>query len=201
MKSYLFTDAKLSDYRKIYRDYLTQALAIESVRTEGLSWYQKAHDCCTQMADAAGIDRDVMYRVVAVLSPRVSWSRNLVMAQELAESRATTGIYTNIRKALQMIEQPSLFLLREDTGPKTYCFYECIARPTTSQRAVIDRQHMTRILDIPFKTSISFRNYCLLEAIIQDLAREFNILPMQAQALIWVLAKLDTNRWMNLEAV
>jgi hypothetical protein len=115
---------------------VTAAYRLASVddRVEGRSWY------ATARAVAESLDPEDPSRaaaVIAVLSPRLSWRKNIEAARDAYAGRAPRVIGANARKA-------ELILAGADpedvvSGPKTRAFWRTIADPSDPRAVVVDR--------------------------------------------------------------
>ena len=103
-------------------------------RVEGRSWY------ATARAVAESLDPSDPARaaaVIAVLSPRLSWRKNVEAAQDAYAGRPVRVLSANARKA-------ELILAGADpedvvSGPKVRAFWRTIADPTDPRAVVVDR--------------------------------------------------------------
>lgn len=129
---------------------------------QGRLWYPQARQLAEELADPAGqmtdgfeFDRQVVKAaaVIAVLSPRLSWKKNVEHAERAyaahaAEANGATlavthaietwkGLKINARKAFRILdgEDP------EDVvkGPKVRQFWHTIVDPTDPRAVVVDR--------------------------------------------------------------
>ena len=119
---------------------------------EGCDWYARARDLAIEL-DAADIIRAAA--VIAVLSPMLSWPRNVVLARQAYmmhndgatadEIVAALGcLKGNARKAAALLNGADID--STVSGPKVRAFWMTIADPTGAHVAVIDRH----ALDIAF---------------------------------------------------
>lgn len=100
----------------------------------GATWYSDAN------AIAHELDPDDPRRgaaVLAVLSPQVSWPRNVQMAREVYATGTTRGLGANIAKAQRLIagEDPETVV----KGLKVTAFWLSIVNPLDTRAVVIDR--------------------------------------------------------------
>ncbi len=102
----------------------------------GLSWYSDAH------AVAASLDPSNPHRaagVIAALSPRIQWARNLELAAHVyatdGEATGTLGASCRAAAAIYAGADPLSVL----NGPKVRSFYALIADPTDADTVCVDR--------------------------------------------------------------
>jgi hypothetical protein len=133
-------------------------------RAAGRDWYGAAHDLAATLADAfearetwadgeESYTPDALSRaaaVIAVLSPRLSWPRNVQVAWQAYETfhqcrasreqfvAALPVLNRNAGKAWDIL---SGTILPDDalTGPKTRAFWQTIADPYNALAVVVDR--------------------------------------------------------------
>lgn len=119
-------------------------------RIAGLSWYSTAREV------AAVLDPDNPVKaaaIIAVLSPKLSWPKNVEAAQNIYAGRPVMGaLGLNITKAKRIMaggvgNQPEDVL----SGPKVTAFWHTIAHPDDPRAVVVDRHAVAvaagRVLD------------------------------------------------------
>jgi len=102
-------------------------------RAEGLAWYPMAQEFAAKLAARAGITRHAAANVIAALSPRNRWERNVEDAQNLAaawaagepqESVTVCTPHANRRKAWAALNGEPI----SDSAPKSHAFSLNISR-------------------------------------------------------------------------
>lgn len=120
-----------------YREILEQADSDEIRR--GRTWYRDARKTIKAMADESGVTIEIAAGVVAVLSPMVEWSLNLVEARHFLRKKGRgpqgAGFTRNYRKAREVL-RGNLDVIR---GPKVSRFFKTLIDPKFNE-AVIDTQ-------------------------------------------------------------
>jgi hypothetical protein len=114
-------------------------LATAGEQSEGLTWYQRANLAATRLADQYEIAIDTAAGVIAALSPRNKWDRNLIDAENLIATFVAAGadaceevkvctFGANKKKAVQiLIWAAQGDIIKEFlSGPKLIEFYSCI---------------------------------------------------------------------------
>ena len=118
----------------------TYNLATAAERVHGETWYPSALKVAKQLAQAYGVHEAEAAGVIAALSPRNKWERNLADAESLiaawvaggAEAARLTKVCTftgNKEKAVRILEAGVLTdadVLAILSGPKLREFYSCI---------------------------------------------------------------------------
>lgn len=81
-------------------------------------WYASARNEARSMARDNGVTEAVAAGVIAALSPRIHWVRNLTVARLLLARKKVTGVFkTNLAKARRILQgEKPLGVL---SGPKT----------------------------------------------------------------------------------
>lgn len=114
-------------------------LASAGEQSEGLTWYQRANFAAVRLADQYEIQIETAAGVIAALSPRNKWDRNLIDAENLIAAYVAAGYEAceevkvctfgaNKKKAMDIL----LFSATGDlvmeilSGPKLIEFFSCI---------------------------------------------------------------------------
>ena len=106
---------------------------------EGLAWYRTANTAAIELSDRYGIDVTTACGVIAALSPRNKWTRNLIDAENLINVYVTAGADAcnevkvctfgkNKAKAISILASiPTLDVVESIlSGPKLKEFFRCI---------------------------------------------------------------------------
>jgi len=114
-------------------------LATTGETVHGLRWYQLANEAAVALADRYEIKEHTAAGVIAALSPRNNWDRNLIDAENLiaayvaggAEAAAEVKCCTfgkNKKKAIEILVWSAEFLQVCEilSGPKVTEFFRCI---------------------------------------------------------------------------
>ena len=164
---------------------------------EGRDWYPMAHGI------AVSLDQDFRRAayVIAALSPRQAWARNVTLARE-AYRLAAEGLPT-AREAI-MRDLPTLGLQRRqvaalladaadpDTvvkGTKTNAFARTIADPTDATLVVVDRHAMAVAYGSVVASadlSLTDKRYRTIADAYREVAAAVGELPSVVQAATWV---------------
>jgi hypothetical protein len=108
---------------------------------EGKFWYATASHICRDLAKKYSISQAQAAGVVAALSPRNKWNRNILDAENLIAAYKAAGVDgcasvkvctfgKNKSKAIQILQDTSLCentILNILSGPKLQEFYSCIS--------------------------------------------------------------------------
>lgn len=114
-------------------------LASAGEQSEGLTWYQRANLAAVRLADQYEIAIDTAAGVIAALSPRNKWDRNLLDAENLIaafkaggeDAAADVKVCTfgaNKKKALEILIWAAQGDIVKEflSGPKLVEFFSCI---------------------------------------------------------------------------
>ena len=175
-------------------------LASVADQAEGLSWYERASYAAIRLADQYEIKEEQAAGVIAALSPRNKWDRNLLDAENLiaayvaggAEAAADVKVCTfgkNKTKAIEILESAyadgGVFAIL--SGPKLKEFYSCIRG---FQDVCIDghaysiwfgdRVTLAKVPSIGVKLRAEIKKDYLA------VAKKNNLTGAQVQAITWV---------------
>ena len=143
-----------------------------------MNWYERA------LAEIESwdstLDLDARIKILAVLSPRCRWDKNLRDAQTVCETLDTdelTGVLSNsIAAARDVLMSPDSDL----RGRKVNAFYRAIAGDTDS--VVID-SHMASVFNV--KRVDVDKGWERAESSVRSIAQALKWTPRDAQATIW----------------
>jgi hypothetical protein len=187
---------KLRDnIRRVYR------LAHELERKHGIGWYREASQIAGEISRAYNVNRTLVAHVIAALSPNNDWRRNVLDARAIfAEvfdyipSRYST-YGANVAKARAMIVA---YRNREDwhhilRGNKVTSFASNIDKPSVPARVTVDFHALSVAHAYRYTTktcpTISDKLYEQVSAAYIAVAQEYNLLPQQLQAVVWLTWK------------
>lgn len=92
---------------------------------DGHAWYQQAYDTCAGLAVEHGLKHVDAAGIVAALSPRLHWSRNVAAARELMATGQVHGVLGESRRKAERIlsgEAPATVL----SGLKVVSFWHAL---------------------------------------------------------------------------
>lgn len=163
---------------------------------EGTEWYPVAHDIARHIANG---DVAKGAGVIAVLSARNSWERNVLIATESFATGTPTGhTRANLEKARRIMsgESPESVL---PMTLKTGQFYACILDPADPDAVVIDRHAHDvaagrRYGDKENRGLSSRGRYNVVADAYREAAKTVGVSPSTLQAIVWVV-QVDNYRW------
>jgi len=164
---------------------------------EGLRWYEAAKLECTNLARRNGISLRQAVGIVAALSPRVNWGRNVIAAQNLVRGLPGEGFGANKSKAFKILEgaDPDDIL----GGDKVTAFFSNILRPLTSTAVTIDRWAIRVTLGSQdWSTKVNTptaKQYLQLGSEYREAAALVGLRPLELQAITWVTIKRLCGAW------
>lgn len=163
-------------------------MATASERVHGKAWYNDANREAWSLAQRYGVSVETSAAIIAVLSPQVSWTRNVAMARELFATGGTSGLGANVAKAQALLAGAN----PDDvvSGPKVSCFYANILDPS-GHEITVDRHAFDiaqgRRTDAATRGQLSLKGhyarYCQAYQLVAD---EIGIGACQLQAITWV---------------
>jgi len=176
-------------------------VATDRQRAEGLAWYPMAQEFAANLAARVGITRHAAANVIAALSPRNRWERNLMDAEHLAkawaagepqESVTVCTPHANRRKAWAALEGIPI----SDKSPKCHAFAAAIsgldpARVTIDcwamRSALVPPGELARLPAPPdcqeSPTEVQYRR---LERLHLAAAEREGLAGFELQAIVWV---------------
>jgi hypothetical protein len=171
----------------------TYRAATTAERAEGRSWYATAR-LVAESLDPADPVRAAA--VLAVLSPRLSWERNVEAAGAAYSGQPTRTLKANEDKARRILngEDPEDVV----SGPKVRAFWAAIVDPDNAEAIVIDRHAIDiaagAILDDEQRGKLLGRKGAygevakLYRSAARRLSKEFNtdLTAVDVQATTWV---------------
>lgn len=155
--------------------------------SEGLAWYQNAHE------EAAEIHKDIRIgaAVVAALSPGLRWERNIEAARRVIADESLDGLgvrwYDGVRKAQRIIGGASVASSLK--GNKVNAFYRCILNPQNRTHVCIDGHAYSvwagRYVTLDQTPTLTDKLYHAVANDYTVAANAVGILPHQFQAVTW----------------
>ena len=177
-------------------------LATTQEKIDGANWYKSAHKIALNLADDYGLTLQTTAGVIASLSPRNKWSRNVIDAENLIEafvrdpeSAVNIKVCTfnkNKEKALKILKNNQDFFTDNTreilSGPKLNEFFNCILG--VEDDVCIDGHayciwngSRTSLKDVP---SIGVKLRREIKSDFRKAAAKFNISAAEMQAITWV---------------
>jgi hypothetical protein len=169
----------LSTATALYRDAIMRA-TLGQVESASI-WYREAEEVAEDIAEAMNTSLEVGACIIAAFSPRERWSSNIAKATSFALGNKPKGLSNNLRMAENALTQGFDAL----KGLKTNAFARAIAGDT---HAVVIDVWMMRAAQMN-SDSPNVTQYRALTAAVNNVAREFDIMPRTAQALIWIIVR------------
>lgn len=187
-----------------------QALQYPTIVEAGINWYADKNLEASKIAKRYCTNTSLVLGVIAALSPRNKWHRNLIdcelVFKAIRDGRKPDQVSCctfdhNKEKAFLIARgfEP-LEVLR---GNKVIDFYKCLLTPTDPFTVCVDG-HAANIAIADQAPSLSDKNYSLLADAyrvatkqISNESLEGSILPLQCQSLTWtyyrVIRGIDTS--------
>ena len=195
------------------------SLATKQEISNGLTWYNRAHEFCIQLASNYDLSLGETAGIIAALSPGTHWQQNMIDSVNLLTSGLDAKVTTYNRNKYkawaisQGILDPYDALSQGKNGidKKTFCFWLNLVGPNTAGRVTIDR-HSSRVAygynlsaDIAIYYSNTPKKYKACELAYNEASRDANIalLPHQIQAITWLtyrrlyVTRKRSNDWLD----
>jgi hypothetical protein len=176
-------------------------LATTQEKIDGANWYESAHKIALNLADNYGLTLQTAAGVIAALSPRNKWSRNVIDAENLIEtfvrdpeSAVNIKVCTfneNKEKALNILKADQDFYTENVRdilkGPKLIEFFNCILGVEDvcidGHAYCIWNGSRTSLKDVP---SIGVKLRREIKSDFKKASAKFKITPAEMQAMTWV---------------
>lgn len=176
-------------------------LATTQEKVDGAKWYASANEIAMNLAVEYGLTLQTTAGVIAALSPRNKWSRNVIDAENLIEtfvrdpeSAVNIKVCTfskNKEKALNILKADQDFYTENVRdilkGPKLIEFFNCILHVEDvcidGHAYCIFNGSRTSLKDVP---SISVKLRKEIKSDFKKAAAKFKITPAEMQAITWV---------------
>lgn len=156
---------------------------------DGLKWYSEAFEECAKMADRVGIETWKAIAIVAVLSPKCPWEKNIEYAENLITGQGTCGALgpnkKKAKKIMRLKTQKALF--NHLRGPKVQSFYYNILRRGYDTNVTVD-VHMKNLIE-PGMSGVGKAVYRRIRERVIELARFTGYAPAQVQAVLWTVQR------------
>lgn len=154
----------------------------------GMRWYRDAHLRAKRISEVLKIPLYKVVGVIASLSPRNRWDRNMKDAVALIRKGKRAKVATfnaNKRKALLILEASNekqvRILLK---GRKVTSFYENILHPYKNDTVTVDVWAFRSLGLEPLN-----KNYSVVEDVYKSTAKELGIRNHELQAIIWSVVR------------
>lgn len=187
-----------ANLQKTYEQATAEELA------EGVTWYERSHEFCEDLAGRYHLPVRSVCGIVAALSPGSEWGRNKTDAETFCEafSRGARGKelplvgsygWANIKKAEKIALGADLLDVFSPRARKVRAFYTCLADPAEERAVCIDRHAKSAALGRKLadnETAVrSEQAYHRLAEHYRRGAQKVSVLPHQFQAVIWMVWK------------
>lgn len=159
-------------------------------RQQGLDWYDTAYRDCESLAITYDISTQVICGMVAALSPRNRWTRNITDTEQvilLGEDAVVGTFNTNKTKALKILNGASPLTVL--SGNKVTAFYKCLVYRVICDDVCVDTHAYGVALGNGERLrpkNISDTKYAEISDDYRELALELGIQPKQLQAITWL---------------
>jgi len=194
--------ASLKKYRSNLRTWYKRATEEQWIK--GTLWYFEAQSVAHSLAKTYGVDPEVAAGVISALSPNNKWDRNKLDAATVLAAAETGTPATSVKVCTYNSNKLKAFdiamgnrkVLKQ--SPKTYAFAQNVGN-LDPNHITIDKWHLramqTTARDYKdAKTSVTPKQYRILEEETVKVAREFGLSGYEFQAIVWVTIR---DAWMK----
>lgn len=158
--------------------------AADEVRVAGVNWYPTARIAVANMASRHKVSYRCAAGVIAAMSPRLHWVRNLAVADMvLGNARKVPGVFRiNLDKArrIRAGHKPLTVL----SGPKVRAFYRALIGDDTA--AVID---VWTVCAVGWTANLTEKAYHLVADALRIAAAKVRTSVAAMQAVAWVVVR------------
>lgn len=188
--------------RQNFRQIISQATP--QTLQDGKVWYIEAKRWSDIVAHDNNVDREIVIGVLSALSPGVKWELNARQAENLIHGYTAlsdvNGVVIStykrqLKKAIEILDLHETNYVESDIldilgkrAYKTKSFYENIMNPYCDIHVTVDH-HIWNAAGLATKTWINKGEYTTISKIIIELSREYDLVPCQLQAIIWLTYK------------
>lgn len=155
----------------------------------GLKWYAEAHDECVRLAEELQIDVWKAVAIVAVLSPKCPWEKNIEYSRNLILKQGPCGaLGPNQKKAKRILKlKTTKALFNHLRGPKVQSFYLNIMNRGYDSNVTVDI-HMKNLIE-PEMSQVGKAVYWRISEKIRELARIVGYPAPKVQAVLWTVQR------------
>ena len=160
--------------------------ATRDQKSDGLRWYTEAHSVAQNLANVNAMTLEQAAGIIAALSPRVRWERNVYLAWEITNTHDCPGLGRSRDNALAIMHGANTFdVLR---GPKTRAFAQAIASAGRDGIAVVDVWAVRAATRSRFD-EVARARYADVALAYSIAARRLGLRTHDAQAIAWVATR------------
>ena len=187
------TRLKLNQKAQVRRILAIYERATPQDLSEGMGWYEAANTYAEGLSEKYGLTVRQSAGIIAALSPQVSWSQNLILADGLAAGKNVGALGRSLAKAKAIRDEPDTDPLAILGGKKVRAFYGCILEPGMSLDVCIDR-HAFDLAEGRIRNSEEDRHRLDRVGVYEQVATSYrvcakalDVMPHQVQAVTWVV--------------
>lgn len=163
--------------------------ATPAVREAGATWYGEAREAALTLAAQSGRSLDCAAAVIAHMSPRTTWARNVAgAAAVLLTGEAPGCIGANVARALAAVESDDP--LSTINGPKTRAFAANILGDTDAVTVDVWALRIATGTHTADEKILSRKGgYATVAAAYREAAALVGVSPATMQAATWIVAR------------
>lgn len=194
----LIAEADFSLYVANIKACYYQALQYPTIVEAGINWYADKNLIGAKIAKRYCTDPDLVLGVIAALSPRNKWHRNLIDCELVFKAVRDNKKPSDITCCTFDHNKEKAFLIAQGFDPsevlrgnKVRDFYQCLLNPANRYKVCVDT-HAANLAVGGSAPTLSDKSYDLLANAYREATKQINadslegsILPLQCQSLTW----------------
>jgi len=187
----------MNQYTKNIRTVFDMA-SIEN-KKRGKEWYIAARIAAFQISQQTGVPLITVCGVIAALSPRNKWARNLLDAEQICRSNEFHKCATfkaNVHKAIRIMGTSDKTAITAIlSGKKITAFFDNIYDPSSSRVTVDVHMQLVALgsyLKEKDRPSLTDKMYREIEEAVKEVAIKNGLQPFELQAITWLTWKERT---------
>lgn len=154
-----------------------------AIRAEGSAWYAEARESARKLSAETGHSLETCVAVIAATSPRLQWSRNLIVAAEILRTRNARGVLGNsLNAALRAMDSEDP--IESLTGPKVRAF----ARNLLGDPEAVTVDVWAALIATGTK-EFEPSQYAEISDAYREAALFVGVTPAEMQATTWIVAR------------
>jgi len=162
-------------------------------KAEGIAWYKEAREFCKVQAKEYNVSLEVVIAVIAALSPRNKWARNLIDTITVLEAvRQGKGpddvscstFHANKRKAFDIVLNNSVDSVKKSN--KTRSFFDNIMFEDSQEVTIDTWAYRIYVNSAKTLKTMTDKQYKTIQEAYKEAASILGMRPYECQAVSWV---------------
>ena len=200
MRAMIDRTERIDKFASALRTLITRSLQVNPVFADtaivqSFAWYDDAHAYALELSERYGLPLIVASGIVAAMSIRTRWNKNLADAELFLRGGKVKGLKIRVNKASALLDAEEhwndddvSWALKILGGRKIQSFAHNIMYHNASDKATID-VWMCRAFGVEQNALKSGGLYDDCEQAVQRVAKELEMPVPAVQALVWILIR------------